>query len=212
MVLGFKKRYPKWMTKGGWETFFEDKIEAGIKIHTIRKGHRFKPGDKIHAATGVRTKRYRCFNEMECVSVQGITLTPMGKYFPIIKIDDKFVYGDALSMLVKNDGFDDARDLAEWFNLKDESFDGQIIHWTDFTYSNYLLSMEKVIKEGDLVSVSGTLTGYGLLTGIVTDINEEHGLITVQYTAESSIMANMSRGVCGKDHFFSPIRDVIREK
>lgn len=53
MILGFKTHYPKWMTKAGWPTFFPEKIAAGIKIHTFRKGKRFKPGDKIHASTGV---------------------------------------------------------------------------------------------------------------------------------------------------------------
>ncbi|HCC51471.1 MAG TPA: hypothetical protein DEQ30_04945 [Porphyromonadaceae bacterium] len=203
MILGFKTRYPEWMTKKGWETFFEDKINVGIKIHTIRKGHRFKPGDKIHAATGVRTKNYRCFKEMECVSVQNIELSPSGKFYPLMRIDNNFVYGDAFNMLIKNDGFDQMRDFAEWFNLKDELFIGQVIHWTDFSYSTEILSnMEGMLKEGDLVSVSGELTGYGELIGYITDINKKHELIIVQYTAESSIIANMDKGICGKAHFF----------
>jgi hypothetical protein len=63
-------------------------------------------------------------------------------------------------------------------------------------------NMEETIKKGDTVSVSATLTGYGDLTGHVTDISKKHGLITVRYTAESSIIANPDRGICGKAHFF----------
>ena len=35
MILGYKTYYPKWMTKKGWQTFFPEKINAEIKIHSF---------------------------------------------------------------------------------------------------------------------------------------------------------------------------------
>jgi len=72
MILGFKTIFP-W----GQVNFFEEKIKASLiikfdgiiiipKIHTIRKGNRWRAGVKIHFATGVRSKGYRQFAEAVC--------------------------------------------------------------------------------------------------------------------------------------------------
>ncbi|MDR2915594.1 MAG: hypothetical protein LBV74_12305 [Tannerella sp.] len=143
MILGFKTRYPEWMTKKGWDTFFEDKIKAGIKIHTIRQGHRFKPGDKLHLATGVRTKNYNCFKEMVCTYTQEIELDRNFGYGPmdlIINIDGHPLRQLEKETLAMKDGFDTYQDFVEWFNQKDEKFIGQIIHWTDFKYRYGIVS------------------------------------------------------------------------
>ncbi|MDR2956342.1 MAG: hypothetical protein LBV43_14815 [Prevotella sp.] len=63
------------------------------------------------------------------------------------------------------------------------------------------LNKNNDLKEGDFVTVSGTLTGYGDLKGYVTDIGD--GFITVQYNMESSIMANGDKGIVGLPHFFT---------
>lgn len=49
MILSFKEQ-------------FIPKILDGTKIHTIRedKKNRWEAGKKIHFATGVRTKNYKC--------------------------------------------------------------------------------------------------------------------------------------------------------
>lgn len=38
-------------------------MKAKPKLHTIREGNRWKAGDKIHMAYGVRTKNYKQFNQ-----------------------------------------------------------------------------------------------------------------------------------------------------
>jgi hypothetical protein len=70
MILGFKTHFPD-----GTPTDFERKILEGEKIHTLRLGHRWKPGTPIQMANGVRTTKYRQFNKKRpdlavCKSVQ----------------------------------------------------------------------------------------------------------------------------------------------
>ncbi|OGD52551.1 hypothetical protein A3K80_09220 [Candidatus Bathyarchaeota archaeon RBG_13_38_9] len=150
MILSFKQKFP-W----GKLTNFVDKILKGIKIHTMRedKHHRWKPGRKIHMATGVRTKFYNCFYNAVCKSTQTIEIRHIGvgTCFRSVKIwiDNEFRftrefvnYGetgfldypstDFLELLAKNDGFDSSDDFLRWFN-KDLP-EAVIIHWTDFKY------------------------------------------------------------------------------
>jgi len=136
MVLGFKQKFP-W----GEPTYFREKILAGVgygpivslpKIHTIRAGNRWRAGDKIHMAYGVRTKNYEQFNkgipELAFVkSVQKIEMWWDRSLY--ILIDGK--YFEDMETLSINDGFNDVMDFQKWFNKK---FTGQIIHWTNFRY------------------------------------------------------------------------------
>jgi hypothetical protein len=57
------------------------------------------------------------------------------------------------------------------------------------------------LKEGDFVTVSGTLTGYGDLKGYVIGIDDK--FVSVQYDVESSIIANGEKGIVGLPHFFT---------
>ena len=128
MVLGFKKQ-------------FEDKILKGSKIHTIREdsNDRWKAGNKIHFATGVRTKNYNQFKEGECKSIQTIEIF-YGDVKPnlvTVAIDKGIIYSTLLDIdfnfleFVKNDGFDSIESFFDWF---DKDFKGKIIHWTDKRY------------------------------------------------------------------------------
>jgi len=174
MILGFKQKFP-W----GESTYFREKILAIVgrvsingdnisdgpiindgfkpKIHTMRAGNRWKPGDKIHMAYGVRTKEYQQFNkgipELEnCISTQRIKLTwiyknayvetnlplrkikgPHGEfnYYPAIWVDDKPLNQSQIELLADNDGFDSIYQFFIWFN---KDFTGQIIHFTNFRY------------------------------------------------------------------------------
>lgn len=165
MILGFKKTFP-W----GEPTNFKEKILAGVgymqilsgsiggnltvkiderpKIHTIRAGNRWKAGDLIHMAYGVRSKNYEQFNKgidglQRVVSVQTIRIscvvvpTKRGgdpeTYWPKIEIDDleKIKTKDRVVEFVKNDGFDSIPQFCKWFR---KDFKGQIIHWTDYRY------------------------------------------------------------------------------
>lgn len=132
MILGFKPQ-------------FVEPIMNGTKIHTIREDahDRWKKGNSIQFATGVRTKHYNQFKEGQCISVQEIVIIhnpgfidvfidnkPFGQCFHQ-GFDDIYEWNNNLLELAKNDGFDDLKSLFTWFH---HSFSGKIIHWTDFKY------------------------------------------------------------------------------
>ena len=124
MVLGFKPQ-------------FKAPILKKKKKHTIRKdkNDRWKPGMKIHFATGVRTRLYHQFKEDVCRSTQKIrilydNIPPMGNV-ATITIDDRAITIYELRTLAVNDGFEDVSEFLNWF---DEDFEGKIIHWTDLRY------------------------------------------------------------------------------
>lgn len=173
MVLGFMKQFP-W----GEPTFFREKITLeGIKgfgevdvpftfnrkLHTIRAGGRWKPGMKLHMATGVRTKQYNQFNkdipELQKVkSVQRIDIFLREPDCIAIYIDTelKFTrcrYAYRPGFLKKNydeDGNGVYTFGESWFQvflqndgLTEEQFfsffkktlrNSQLIHWTDLKY------------------------------------------------------------------------------
>lgn len=123
MVLGFKDR-------------FVIPIQVGAKIHTIRedKPNRWKAGNKIHFATGIRTPKYNQFGSGTCVSVQKIEIiySEFGDSFP----PDIYVDGRELSLkecetLANKDGFASLRQMCVWFK---EDFTGKLIHWTGHKY------------------------------------------------------------------------------
>lgn len=153
MILGFKEFFDKEKTK---PTYFREKICVGAgytsnkydrgpglvyfvdhpKIHTIREGSRWKAGDLMHMAYGVRTKDYRQFNkdipELQVVkSVQRIEIKPVWE-FAMVYIDGIYISEDnQLDRLVINDGFASQHEFFSWFN---KDFSGQIIHFTNFKY------------------------------------------------------------------------------
>lgn len=121
MVLGFKKQFVK-------------PIKAGIKIHTIRedKHNRWKPGRKIHGATGVRTKKYNQFFEDTCTGTQKIKIIyKKTSPSPKIVVDGKRLNADETYLLALHDGFPGTFEFRKWFN---KDFIGKIIHWTDKRY------------------------------------------------------------------------------
>ena len=124
MVLGFKPQ-------------FEEPILQGRKQHTIRKdkNDRWKPGMKIHFATGVRTKLYHQFKEGVCISTQKIQILwdniSLNGEFVSILVDGHLIDLDEVETLAINDGFEDVSEFLNWF---DEDFEGKIIHWTDLRY------------------------------------------------------------------------------
>lgn len=120
MILSFKSQ-------------FKQPILDGTKIHSIREDphNRWRPGMKIHAATGVRTKNYQCFSLLKCVSVQPIVLSK-GLGFRDARVNGNHIDPYQLS---ENDGFEFVGDFFEWFFPNGEGvFKGKIIHWTDFQY------------------------------------------------------------------------------
>lgn len=106
------------------------------KLNTIRKGHRWKKGDKIHYYLGnPRNGGFR-FWEGECTGTQDIFITFYNGME--ISIEDKYQYWGDKNLLAKNDGLN-YDDFETWFyhatNKGKEDFSGQIIHWGNFRYS-----------------------------------------------------------------------------
>lgn len=114
---------------------FEQKILSDSKIHTIRDDpkNRWKEGNKIHFATGVRSSKYNCFKEGICSGVQTIKIINSSEYMNDAKIfvDDRELLMDEKIELVHNDGFSC---LVEFFMYFDADFEGKLIHWTDKRY------------------------------------------------------------------------------
>ena len=133
MILSFKKQFTELIVKRD-------------KIHTIREDptNRWKAGNKIHFATGVRTKHYNQFAAGKCHSVQYITI--LWEDRPVVYIgdsedsimpfyfkNDDVTYGAGQMLaLVKNDGFASLKDFFEWFSK--DIWAWKIIHWTDLKY------------------------------------------------------------------------------
>lgn len=131
MVLGFKEQ-------------FVGQILNGTKIHTIRfdNKNRWKVGNKIHFATGVRTKKYRQFKLGECMSIQKILIIrPSKDEFEILVDERRLSIFECFDLSIR-DGFTDIKEFIEWFlPIKGCSFEygphtyrASLIHWTDFKY------------------------------------------------------------------------------
>lgn len=129
MVLAFKEK-------------FVEPILKGTKIHTIRadKGNRWKKGNLINMATGVRTPNYKEFKRCVCVSTQKIEIEWNSyidritnveiKYFHL-KVDGFLLTTKESNELIKNDDFNYFSDFCLFFP---ENFKGKLIHWTNKTY------------------------------------------------------------------------------
>lgn len=153
MILGFKTKFP-W----GEPTFFWQKVLASAlpqyqklvdpKLHTIREGGRWKAGDWLHMATGVRTKQYAQFNRgieplAKCRATQRFDLTFRSGDCVALYIDKTLMYCKNkdhlyeitpgwMDQFVKNDGFDNKEQFFRWFTKSCRNF--QLIHWTDLKY------------------------------------------------------------------------------
>lgn len=136
----------KWIEKP-YKVELENPKTFGKKIHTIRQNHRFKAGDMCHLFTGLRTKNTHKFGICECVSVQKIKIhfyhlaydEKLGKNPTqmMIYIDDTLYPTNNHVSLVRNDGLT-SKQFKDWFykvtNNGTQTFEGQIIHWTDLQY------------------------------------------------------------------------------
>jgi len=146
MILGFKRKFP-W----GEPTLFKEKINYCLdkvntldramfpKVHSIRKGNRWKPGMLIHLAYGQRTKQYKCFQLATAKTVQAVRIYTDIKEVWVAKvgIGDSYIYDFnpltkvQVEMLAINDGFDSVDLFWKWFNV---DVDGQIISWVGKIY------------------------------------------------------------------------------
>jgi hypothetical protein len=142
---------------------FPEKIKKGIKIHTLREdsSERWKAGNIIHHATGLRTKNYNCFEVGECKSVQhfilefiSVGVSPHVIYtiftnnhfkshinhsISIIKHPIEENRSKLFDNLAINDGFPSFKEFERYFveyarKLKKAVLNLKIIHFTDFRY------------------------------------------------------------------------------
>jgi len=133
MILGFKTKF-----QDGTLTDFEKKILSGQKIHTFREGERWKKGNSIQMATGVRTKYYNQFNKDrsdlgKCISVQDTYMTLNYGELDVL-IDDVQLPPFKHESLFRNDGLTKDQFIKWFFPFGDDLWCGQIIHWTNFKY------------------------------------------------------------------------------
>jgi len=122
------------------------------KLHTIRKGNRWKAGNQIDFWINQRSEDMtRIAPRVPVTSVQGLEIrysepiyTGPNTYVEIkISIDGEHygtivnnggkvtVMTNRVNALILNDGFPNAKDFLNWFS---EDFTGQIIHWTLLNY------------------------------------------------------------------------------
>lgn len=116
---------------------FKPLILNETKIHTLRvdEHKRWKPGMKIHFATGMRTKAYEQFGEGKCFSVQNVDLWFYNQTTLII-VDGRTLSDDEVKAFATRDGFSDLEGLRKWFEpqAKGKHVKLRLIHWTSFKY------------------------------------------------------------------------------
>jgi len=128
MILGFLKTF---MVNGKTKnTNFVEKINKGIKLHTIRTDEkkRWRPEMKIHYATGVRSQYYDNWRMGKCTGVQPIEIRDRSVW-----VNGRELNESEIIYLSDNDGFDCVEDFWGWFDLY-SPFEGRLIHWTDLRY------------------------------------------------------------------------------
>jgi hypothetical protein len=114
------------------------------KHHTIRYGHRWREGMKIHFVTGNRTKHRHQFAPIVLVNgVQMIWISPSNKSVRVERHispetqdwNTSFYWHtlneSKIAELAINDGFETVDHFWDYFNTESG---GQIIHWTDLKY------------------------------------------------------------------------------
>ncbi len=120
------------------------------KVHDIRPGDRWAIGDTIHFATGARTSHYDCFAVGEVTGVQSIWIESVSPKEATVSIDYQMVHHEKLAMIAFHDGLS-AQDFYRWFwhhyGRRDQSFRGQLIHWTDLRYDERISEPPKVLPD-----------------------------------------------------------------
>lgn len=146
VILTLCKIFPVTHGKAGEPTGFEGKLKSGDKIHTIRynaKGvwdGRFKDISAGKKYLSVREWTGRPYNseQRELVKFDKIGLQKVKMEYSretgcIMTVID----GKAIDPLIvaKNDGLT-VQEFIEWFfgNNKENTFEGVVIHFTDFRY------------------------------------------------------------------------------
>ncbi len=118
----------------GFQRGFAPKIRSGQKISTIRgcRLRRTRPGELLSLYVGMRTKNCELLGRSECVSVIPIELDLVNRR---IFLAGKRIPAEEVEMLAREDGFDSAAQMFDWFEAKypphhdATSFCGERICW-----------------------------------------------------------------------------------
>jgi len=118
---------------------FKAKIQAGIKIHTIRKdvSKRWRPGMVIdHWMHNPRhtAKNPHRFATGTVTAVQDIEIDYVNKR---VMVEGRILFPEEIKELAIADGFDNIRQFYLWFYQADTPFEpwrGRLIHWTSKRY------------------------------------------------------------------------------
>lgn len=114
----------------GFDTAFVPAIVAGIKVHTIRAGQRWRAGEVaqfcVHAG---QPDQYEFWSPQPVRLVQTIELTATE-----LRVDGRPLAPAELLTLAQADGFSTAEALLAYFANNPLPFRGQLVHWTACRY------------------------------------------------------------------------------
>ncbi|NVO30282.1 hypothetical protein, partial [Hymenobacter lapidiphilus] len=112
----------------GFDSAFVPSIQAGTKMHTIRRGYRWQAGQLISFCLNEDQATGRTFRPDAVVSsTQHLRILDGQHLF----IDARPILGVELERLAYHDGFPNADMLLNWFqDHYGPVFEGQLIHWT----------------------------------------------------------------------------------
>lgn len=116
----------------GFDSAFVLQIQAGTKMHTIRRGHRWRAGQRISFCLNADQAIGRTFHPDTTVrSIQHVRIVGGRHLF----IDERLILGAELEQLARHDGFPNSETLLQWFqDHYGPLFEGQLIHWTPARY------------------------------------------------------------------------------
>ena len=114
------------------------RTDMNAKLHTIRKDekNRWKPGMEIDFFINARQRNmFRFAPRIPVVKTQSIVISNSSNGFQV-SVEGKNLWNYQIEQLAINDGFDNLKDLKDYFiqELENGFFTGKIIHWTDFKY------------------------------------------------------------------------------
>lgn len=118
---------------------FQDIIRHLPKLHSFRKGDRWRAGLDIHFYINARqSTMYNFAPTIPCVSTQTIHIEQVDDYLnqTIVKVDGRFLTIPEQQQLAWNDGFANLVEFWMYFTKEEDNyqFTGQIVHWTDLKY------------------------------------------------------------------------------
>ncbi|WP_143009078.1 hypothetical protein [Pedobacter terrae] len=107
-------------------------LDVKPKLHTVRKGDRWRSGIDIHMVINNRTgNRFQFAPTIKCKSVQTIEIKWKTEDWVYLYVEGRHIDFVEIETLAINDGFESVEAFFDYFN---KDFTGQLIHWTDLTY------------------------------------------------------------------------------